>query len=324
MKVLFKWVLRLAVAFVCCLTVFHFYSRWCSAAQQRPGVALVGQQAVFADFSVVRAKLEEDGYEVFSFFTDSPDEAIDALSEKDIRVVVLQPGTLLNRSSAEKLQQKQLAVFLLGDGSTRIYDYDKSWGLAARVTDAGEQLGAAVSQAFQSGAIPDFNENQFLDYISYSDETDLAIATALLECEHYGLYLQDYSPIMPEDAAPPEDADSLAALWQKCSQPEVLLCGSAQQAEQAIHAVEQLGWLAAEAPTCIAAVAHSRQEAEHLASLKAVALIVYFDETAADADLVTMIENTLEGQFPAANTALRYDDDSGCFWLSYHLYAPQK
>ncbi len=316
MKRLFK---RFVGSLFLLLLALFIFQRWILSGR-KPVKAdfLYTQPTVFAmDYQSTADALASRGMETSVAVTDNweADAKRALVNGADLLVLGIDTPPQDN-SLLEQAKTSDSSLFFVGayPGDAYLSQYDKAYYVGSRSSFAGELAGRQMADAFSSGVIPDANQNLLLDYLVASDECDLPLfQQSLIECEHYGIYLQNCLSQIDADSSDPL-TESAAPNWSECAvQPEVMLCSSFSSLQSAIEWADEKGW---QDITYVSFVNSMEQAAQ--AQQLGCHITVYYDAESISSTVSSLIihlvhqESITEGLFFAP-------DEYGAIWIPYQL-----
>ncbi len=236
-------------------------------------------------------------------------------------------------------------------------NYDKAWYLGASAEYAGELLGTEIALGFREGEIVDANSDLLLDYFLSDTNSTNAVAyleTALLECDHYGVYtvnIMDTAALLGlttstneseetaveetseteetttadgEEAAESSEAnlssEAVSIELQILPTPEVVMSLGESNAQIAYAFAQKQGWLAGETAPQFTAIVESYAIAKALCAEYDNFAIVYYDTVYTTDALIQMTSNVINNRYLTLGTDFIPESDSS-FLIPYQIYS---
>lgn len=316
MKGLFK---RIVGSLLLLLLAFFLVYKWISYDQKAAKVVFLhtNPTAFAMNYQAVADDLISQKMDVTVSSTENWEtDAASALSN-GADVLVLGIDTLpQNTNLLEQASEVQASLFFVGvyPGDDYLAAYDKAYYVGSRACFAGELAGQQMANLFGSEKLVDANQNLLLDYLVATDDSDLNLfQQALIECEHYGVYLQN---CLPQTVAAPSDADeNHIPHWTDCpTQPEVLLCSSFSSLQSAIAWADEKGW---QDITYVSFV-NSMEQAQQ-AQQAGSDITIFYDAESISSTIFSLITHLIQQE--SLTEGLSFAPDSyGAIWIPYQTF----
>lgn len=211
----------------------------------------------------------------------------------------------------------QASLFFVGiyPGDDYLAAYDKAYYVGSRACFAGELAGQQMADLFGSDKLVDANQNLLLDYLVATDDSGLPLfEQALIECEHYGVYLQN---CLPETITTPSSAvdETSAPHWTDCPvPPEIMLCSSFSSLQSAMEWANEKDW---QNITYVSFV-NSMEQAEE-AQQTGSDITVFYDAESVSNTVSSLISHLVRQE--SLTEGLPFAPDSyGAIWIPYQIF----
>lgn len=200
-KRLISFTLHVIILLASIGAVLMLFLRWTGYFEEETFVAYLYDSSDFALIEINQMtelfSENEVSFQSAALYGETTDRML-AMIEKGANTIILN----LDHSPTDEIialaTEYDVTLFFVGalPSDTQIESYDKLWCFTESSAYAGELLGEQVALGFRDGTITDKNEDLLLDYSflipaeTYMD-TDTAIASTVLELDHYGVYSTD-------------------------------------------------------------------------------------------------------------------------------------
>ena len=301
--------------------LFYFYSIGTFNAPPAVGYIHTSQQNSYLDLDTLKSALTEKSITLYeSDNSDSVQAATDLIAEGAQVLIVGQDSNDTDDALLDVAQQNGTTLLFVGHTPTDdiLQSYDKAWYVGNSTALGGELLGKQLADAFEQSVIKDPNGDHLLQYALYTSQPEdyyQALAESTIqECEHYGVF-SNLLTYQDADGNPLQFTVDALSGQQK---PELLLCGSADDARSAHQTAQQLGWLDGDSPVQIAAFAKDQPSAESLLSDGICFAACYYDPVAVSQTLSQLISNSINEVYIAQDCDLQ-PDETGHFFVPFQL-----
>lgn len=327
--------------------LFRFWMQ--SATVPRRVACLYDAASTYAlDYETVVSQLNEAGMAAAAYQTqDLTGQAGACLADGATVLIVELDAVPEDTGLLDAAARYSADVFLVGayPGDTYMDHYDKAYYIGSRPEYAGELAGQDAALAYRGGGIPDLTGNLLLDYLSAGMDTGdgaTALASAVQECEHYGVYsescLPQYTAEAQAEEQAEEEADSEAALsepftppegmsegaaalaqaWQgRLYEPELIYCAGLDALTSAQEYADYAGWSTREQPVAYVLFTNSLGEAQQGVS-RGCATVIYYDAEAVGNCVVQMCRNLAQQNYIAEDTGFA-PDEHDALWVPYDM-----